>query len=151
MQSIDVSEVERHGEVGCSYTCFETDDTCLASNGERFLFFGCSDGKVKSLKYSTKQIHRKLKAEDLSKDNKHAAEVTVLRLIKNVSLISSSASMTATLAMASTSGAAGPSSSSSSSASSSSSTTNPNYLASGSSDRSIRLWSVDEVRCHKCK
>ena len=40
MQSIDVSEVERHSEVGCSYTCYETDETCYVSTGERFLFFG---------------------------------------------------------------------------------------------------------------
>jgi WD40 repeat protein len=111
MQSILLSEVSNFKDFNHhKYSCFDLDDSLFKENSERTIFFGNAVGEIHLLKISDRQVRKKLKAENLSLENKHSGGITCLKVI-NFDKKSGFGS---------------------------------NILASGSSDRCIKLWAISE-------
>lgn len=116
METLSIVELAQHKATDSKYTAVEVDDSLAPA--ERYMFFGTQDGQILYLWKAEKQAQRKPRVEEMGqRENKHAGGITVLKVIT---------------------GTASPSLGSSSLANST------NILASGSSDRSVRLWSISD-------
>ena len=124
MKAIRVAKLDVHAHPTIKYTTFEADETC--ESGERYLFLGSSDGRV--FCFTDKQQQRKLKAEVILQLLRMRVIMCNNRCLQDISRENKHSGGVSCMRLI-TSGTRA---------------SKFNILASGSFDRCIHLWSVQE-------